>query len=127
MTPGTDKKKIFVIDDEEDMTILVGTLLGYRGFEVLSSNEPEKAMGRLLDESVDAIIVDLMMPGLDGFSMIGRLRESPRHGATPIIVLSSKLLDDAERKSLLLSKVRYVPKPVSPVQLVRMVRETLGV
>ena len=117
--------KIFLIDDEKAMTQLVGALLGIRGYAMTSENDPNEGLRRLLDEDCDAIIVDLMMPGMDGLALVGSLRESPRHARTPIVVLSGKNLSDAERKALLIHKVRFVPKPITPSKLMEVVRESL--
>lgn len=119
-------KKVFLIDDERPMTQLVGYLLGYNGFTLASENDGQKGLARVLEEDFDCVIVDLMMPGMDGFSVIGRLRGTQRHGKTPIIALSAKNLTDAERKTLLSNNVRFVPKPVSPSRLLAVVRESVG-
>jgi two-component system alkaline phosphatase synthesis response regulator PhoP len=116
-------KKIFLIDDEKPMTQLVSTLLGLNGFTFASENDAEAGLKRLLAEDCDAIIVDLMMPRLDGLTLIGTLRDSPRHGKTPILVLSAKSLTDSERKSLLGFNVRFLPKPITPSRLLAAVRE----
>jgi CheY-like chemotaxis protein len=116
-------KRIYIIDDEENMTGLISLLLGYKGFETVSANHSTQALDRLLGESFDMVILDLMMPGMDGFALIAKLRESPRHDKTPIVALSAKTLENDERKALLMSDVRYVAKPVSPSRLVQIVRD----
>ena len=122
---GRVVKRIFLIDDEAEMTQLAGSLLKFSGFQVETANDPVAGLARLLNEDFDAIVIDLMMLPLDGHSLLRQLRESPRHSETPIIVLSAKSLDGDERKSLLLSKVRYLPKPVSPSRLVQIVRDSV--
>jgi DNA-binding response OmpR family regulator len=116
--------RIFLVDDELEMTQLIGALLRMKGFEVESANDPHKALDRLMSEDFDAAIVDLMMPGLDGFSLIASVRSSPK-GKIPIVVLSARNLDDGERKSLMESGARYVVKPVSPNKLVEIVKRLL--
>lgn len=119
-------KTIFLIDDEKPMTQLVGCLLGLKGYTLQSENDAEAGLTRLLDEDCDAVIVDLMMPRMDGLSLIGKLRGSDRHQKTPILALSAKNLTDQERKSLLAYNVRFIPKPVSPTRLLAVVRESVG-
>ena len=118
-------KRIFIIDDEENMTELMTQLLTYKGFETAFANDPTVALNRLLGENFDLVMLDLMMPGMDGFAVIGKLRESPRHDKTPILALSAKTLDNDERKSLLTSNVRYIAKPASPSRLIQIVRDIL--
>lgn len=106
------------------MTQLIGALLKLKGFDVESANNPQEALERLVAEPFDLAIIDLMMPELDGFSLISSVRKGPRPNL-PIIVLSARNLDDEERKTLMESEVRYVVKPVSPPKLVDIIRRTL--
>lgn len=119
-------KKIFVIDDEQSMTQLVSALLGLKGYKILSDNDPRRGLERLATEECDALIVDLMMPGLDGLSLVGKLRGTERLAKLPIIVLSAKTLTDAERKALLGYGVRFTQKPIAPSRLLEVVRESLA-
>lgn len=120
------KKRIFLIDDEAAMTDLVGRVLSLRGYALSHSNDSVAAVDRALSEDFDAIIVDLMMPRLDGFAIIERLRSSPRHAGTPILVLSARDLTDEERKELLQRHTRFIQKPFSPGRLFEAVRDALA-
>ncbi len=120
-----NKKRIFVLDDEPDMTMLVEHMLRYKGFEVTTSNVAADAIKQLSGEDYAAIVIDLMMPGIDGFGVISSLRANPRHQSTPVIVLSAKRLSDTERKTILTSKVRFISKPITPARLVQAVRESV--
>lgn len=125
METGSGRKRVFLLDDEEDMTLLAGRLLELNGFEILCRNDPHHALSLLLENSYDVIVMDMMMPGMDGLSIIRRLRESPRHAQTPIIILSAKRLTDEERKILIEHRVRFCSKPLGPKELVRIVRESV--
>lgn len=107
------------------MTDLVGAILGIKGFELAVSNNPVEALERLLKESFDAVVLDLMMPELNGFAVIKGLRASPLHAATPIFALSARVLDDKERKELLALGVRYLPKPVMGTRLVQALKDSI--
>ncbi len=109
------------------MTDLVGRVLTLRGYAMSHSNDPVAALERALAEDFEIVILDLMMPGLDGFSVLQRLRASERHARTPIIVLSARDLNDEERKRLLQWDVRFVPKPFTPGRLFEAVRDVLPV
>lgn len=126
MATGAPVRRLFLIDDESDMTSLLGGLFKRHGFQIEASNDPSEALRRLLEEKVDAVIMDLMMPGLDGMTLISKLRASPLHAETLIWALSARVLDDADRKILWSQRVRFVPKPVSPIKFLRMIRDALG-
>lgn len=119
-------KRVFLIDDEKPMTELLSVLLGLNGASLASDNDPESGLARLLESDWDAVVVDLMMPELDGLTVVERLRRSARHAKTPIIVLSAKTVTDEERKRLVEHSVRFVAKPVTPSRLISAVRESLS-
>ena len=119
-------KRIFVVDDEPNMTMLSERLLTLKGFNVNHANDPMKGLEQLSGEDYDLIFVDLMMPEMSGFDFVAKLRASDRHKNTPIIVLSAKRLSDEERKRLLLDRARFLMKPLSPRQLFEVVQDCLG-
>ncbi|MBI4348277.1 MAG: response regulator [Elusimicrobia bacterium] len=114
-------KRVFLVDDEVDMTQLVGALLKFKGYSLQSSNDPEAALATLLVEDFDVVVMDLMMPRLDGLAMLEILRSKGRN--MPVIVLSAKSLEDDERKAVLAHHARFVPKPISPTRIVQIVQE----
>lgn len=114
-------KRVFLVDDEADMTHLVGSLLKFKGYELKSSNDPEAALQVLLTEDFDVVVMDLMMPRLDGLALLEILRSKGR--TMPVLVLSAKNLDDDERKAILGYGARFIPKPVSPTRLVQIVQD----
>ena len=103
--------KLLVVDDERDMTELTGAYLRLHGIEVDSCNDPEEVVARLKAGSYDALVVDLMMYPMDGFSLLHEVRGLPEFSQTPIVVLSAKRLTEEERKDLLTMKVHFLPKP----------------
>jgi two-component system OmpR family response regulator len=117
-------KRVFLIDDEEEMTQLVGALLKLKGLEMKASNDPEAALQTLLVEDYDAVVMDLMMPRLDGLAILEILRSKGR--TMPVIILSAKNLDDDERKAILGHGARFIAKPISPTRLVQIVQETVN-
>lgn len=118
-------KKVLFIDDEQDFTILVSTLLGFHDFEVDARNNPREVAGCLKDHNYDVIVTDLMMPEVDGFEIIRQVRADPRHQKIPILVLSARTLSDEERKFLLQNDVHFVMKPFEPQGLVDQIRNSI--
>ena len=117
-------KRAFVLDDEEDMTILTGELLRKSGFEVVTSNNPATGLELLRKTDFDVIVMDLMMPRLGGLEVLRALRSSGRHSKTPIVVFSAKRLEDEERKLIMDYGVRFISKPLAPKNLVAVILES---
>lgn len=116
------KKTICLVDDEVDFTELLGSLLNFNGFEVGVENDPVEGFERLKTTSYDAIVIDMMMPGMDGMQLVRGLRASKTHERTPLFVLSAKELSDDERTALLAEKAHFVAKPFDPRRLVELIR-----
>ncbi|MFH1724251.1 MAG: response regulator [Elusimicrobiota bacterium] len=121
-----DAKKICLIDDEKDFTELTGTLLGFHGFQVEAINNPVVGLERLKQASFDVVVVDIMMPQMNGLDLMEKLRAEEAYAKTPIFALSAKKLSDEERKFLLTNDIHFVQKPFTPRRLVDLIRETLG-
>ncbi|PCI38894.1 MAG: hypothetical protein COB53_04110 [Elusimicrobia bacterium] len=119
------KQRIFVLDDEWDMTYLTKTLLNLKGFEVAYSNQPKEALKILKNTTFDLLFVDLMMPSISGFEIISAIRRNKIHDNMPIIVLSAKRLSDLERKEVLKYNARFLRKPISPSRLFETVEDVL--
>ena len=117
-------KRICLIDDEADFTELTGTLLGFHGYDVSTYNNPVEGLQEATKTSFDALVVDIMMPELDGLSIMRTLREGA-YPSTPLFALSAKRLSDDERKFLLEKKIHYVQKPFEPRRLVDLIAKAL--
>ena len=83
-------KRILVVDDDKGALTLIGIMLERGGFQVLKAKEGNEAMSLLETETPDMIILDLMMPGLDGFNLTTLMRQRPQTAETPILILSAR-------------------------------------
>jgi len=120
-TPRTDK--ILVVDDDARIRDLLRRYLTQEGFEVMVA-EDGKALNRiLLRETVDLIVLDLMMPGEDGLSICRRLRGV--NDRTPIIMLTAKGEEDERIDGLEAGADDYLPKPFNPRELVARIQAVL--
>lgn len=118
-------KRICLVDDEKDFTELLGSLLEFNGFEVEKFNDPASALLRLELGGFDAVVADMMMPGMDGLTLIKKLRANTTHALTPIFILTCKQLTDQERTELLTHRAHFVAKPFEPRRLVELIRQAL--
>jgi CheY-like chemotaxis protein len=118
---------VLVVDDEENVRALVRATLGRDGVELREAVDGEDALAAIAAEKPDAIVLDLMMPKLDGFAVLERLQSDPETRRLPVVVLTARRLGAEERSLLkdravaLLEKSEY-----SAAELRRLVRQALG-
>lgn len=118
-------KKLLVVDDEKDMIELVRYGFEQDGFGVLTATSGERALEVARKEMPSAVILDVMMPGLDGLEVLRRLRGDPRTQAIPIILLTAKGGEADRVVGLELGADDYVVKPFSPRELIARVKAVL--
>lgn len=117
--------RVFVIDDEEDVVDLLKTVFASRGFEVETATDAEAALARVLAEPPDLLLLDLMMPGLDGFEFLRLLRQHPDGASIRVVIVSARTQISDQLQSLQLGADAYVCKPFSPQDLLRQVEHLL--
>lgn len=115
-------KTILVVDDEERMARFIRLNLEHDGFLVVEAHKGMEAISQLRDKMPDAILLDVMMPDIDGFEVLQLIRET---STVPVIMLTAKGEEDDRVKGLELGADDYVTKPFSPRELVSRVRAVL--
>ena len=115
--------KILIVEDEESIAELEKDYLELSGFEVEIANDGDEGLARALGEDFNLIILDLMLPGVDGFEICRRVREVKN---TPIIMVSAKKEDIDKIRGLGLGADDYITKPFSPSELVARVKAHLA-
>lgn len=119
--PGA--KKILVIDDEEVSRYILKGLLAGTFYEIVEADSGEEGLSRALSEQPDLITLDLVMPGMTGFEVLERLKADARTQDIPVIIVTSKRLDDEERKDLMKSAAGVLSKHASSrEQTIRQLR-----
>jgi len=112
-TSEASEINILVVDDEEDVVEVVSHFLEQEGFSVQTAHDGEEAL-RKATPDIDLIILDIMLPGLDGYEVCRRLRSRVETETIPIIFLSAKIEEEDQVKGLMLGADGYLTKPVSP-------------
>ncbi len=115
---------ILVVDDEEDVVEIVSHFLNQEGYNVLTAFDGEEAL-RKATPDVDLIVLDIMLPHIDGLDVCRRLRGRVETEMIPIIFLSARAEDEDQVKGLMLGADDYLTKPVSPEVLVAHVKAVL--
>lgn len=120
-----EAKKVLVVDDEADLVELVSYNLLKEGFSVASAPDGETALAKLRKDSYQLLVLDLMLPGLQGMELCRIIRSDPAIGAIPIIMLTAKG-DEVDRVlGLEMGADDYMAKPFSPRELVARVKAVL--
>lgn len=117
--------KILIVDDEEDILELISYNLSREGYQVIPVSSGEDALKKAGSESPDLIILDLMLPGLDGLETCKLLKNSKEIGQTPIIMLTAKGEEADIVTGLELGADDYITKPFSPRVLIARVKAVL--
>ena len=119
------KKRILVVDDEVGALTLIGIMLERGGFSVLKAKNAIDALAVLDQHVPDLIILDVMMPGMDGIELCRVIRGRPDTNDTPVLILSARNDADAVMRGMDAGANDYLPKPILHHDLVAKVRNML--
>lgn len=118
-------QRILVVDDDKQITRLVASYLEKAGFTVLAAHDGENALRIIRHELPDLVILDLMLPGRDGWEITRTLRADDRLAAIPILMLTARVEDTDKILGLELGADDYLTKPFNPREVVARVRAIL--
>ncbi len=120
------KKKIMIADDEEDIKVVMQLFLESKGYDIVTAFDGLDTIEKAKSEHPDLILLDVMMPVIDGFEVCKRLKADPATFAIPIIMVSAASHAESKQRGLEAGAVDYVVKPFEPELLAQRVLETLG-
>ena len=120
------KQRILAVDDQEDNRRILRDLLTSAGFDVLEAKTGEEAVATAEAEVPALILMDIQLPGIDGYEATRRIKANPKLRAIPLIVVTSYALSGDEAKAFTAGADAYVSKPFSPRALLAKVREFLS-
>jgi DNA-binding response OmpR family regulator len=116
---------VLLVDDDPVIVRLLEVNFRLGGFVVDGANRGEEALTKAADNRPDAIVLDVMMPGLDGYEVCSRLRADPELQGVPVVLLTARAQEDDVARGYALGVVEYVTKPFDPEALVATVRRAL--
>ncbi|MFH1338617.1 MAG: response regulator transcription factor [Candidatus Omnitrophota bacterium] len=119
------KEKILIVEDEKDIVKMLDYNLKKEGFRILSCYDGEEALDLAVREHPDLIILDLMLPGIDGLEVCKALKKESRTSGIPVIMLTARAQEADKIVGLELGADDYVTKPFSPRELIARVRAVL--
>jgi len=119
------KETILIVDDEEDIQELLKFNLTKEGYEVLLAGNGEKALESARNKNPQLIVLDLMLPGIDGLNVCKKLKNEPKTASIPIVMLTAKGEESDIVTGLEIGADDYVTKPFSPKVLIARIRKLL--
>lgn len=118
-------KSVLIADDDPLLVQLLEYKLSNRGFRAISVGDGDAALAMARKEMPDLIVLDGMMPGLDGFEVLRRLKESPETEGIPVVMLTGRKQEKDVVNGLSLGAEDYLIKPFSPEELITRIEKAL--
>ena len=123
----TNNKRILCIEDEPEMIDLIRLILGRRGFEVLGAAGGKEGLEKVRQDPPDLVLLDLMMPDMDGWEVYQQMKADEKTKNIPVIVVTAKAQSIDKVLGLHIAKVDdYISKPFSPQDLMNSVDKVIG-
>jgi putative two-component system response regulator len=118
-------KRILVVDDDENILSLERTILEQKGFDVTSAGGGAEALALLGEKTFDLVLLDVMMPEVDGFTVCRKIKEDPRLKDVPVIFLTAKGGGEALAEGFESGAIMYINKPFTANKLLTIVNTML--
>jgi two-component system alkaline phosphatase synthesis response regulator PhoP len=119
------KEKILIVEDDKDIIKMLEYNLKKEGFRVIAAHDGEDALDLALRQSPDLILLDLMLPGIDGLEVCKTLKNESKTGTIPIIMLTAKSQESDKVVGLEMGADDYITKPFSPRELIARIKAVL--
>ena len=117
-TVGTPaRSRVLIVDDERKNRDLIEVLLSKQGYEITTANSGEEALAAVAESLPDLILLDVMMPGMDGYQVATRLKADPRSAHIPVVMLSALTDRNSMMHGMTAGAAAYLAKPVDGAQL----------
>lgn len=123
--PVPDKKTILVVDDEQDLLDLIEYNLKKEGFDVLKAEDGREGIDVARKQRPDLVLLDIMMPKMDGLEVLERMRNDKKLNRTPIIFLTARGDEKTEVEGLDKGGDDYITKPISTTKLISRIKAVL--
>lgn len=113
------------MEDNEDINLLTKATLTFKGYKVLTAFNGKEGLLLAQNNHIDLIILDVMMPDMDGYEVLKHLKESKLTKSIPVAFFSAKTQEEEIRRGISLGAIKYFTKPFDPLDLLKEVEETL--
>jgi len=121
------KKRILVVEDEESLLKLETILLTVKGFEVVGAFTGQMALEKLATEEFNLVLLDIMLPDIDGFEICRQIRNNPQTAGVPIVMLTAKKTQDDRERGFCCGANAYLQKPFKSAMIIDEITRLLHV
>lgn len=121
------KKRILLVEDEERIRKVISIIIRGEDIEIDEAGDGKEALEKIFSRDFDLIILDLMIPEIDGFGVLEKIRENERTVDLPVIIVSARSSDKDILEGLKGGANYYIPKPFEPQELVSSLELILGI
>jgi diguanylate cyclase (GGDEF)-like protein len=115
-------RKVLVVDDDPEVIQILGVNLAHANFDVISARNGAEALAMAVKEGPDLILLDIVLPDLDGLDVCRQLKESPQTSQIPIIAISARAESEDRMAGIAAGVEQYIPKPFNPAEVVSLVQ-----
>jgi CheY-like chemotaxis protein len=123
---GGTRPTILVVDDDFRNIFAMSSILEGRGLNVIYAENGRGALDALAQNDVSLVLLDIMMPEMDGYETIAAIRANGRHTSLPVIAVTAKALNEDREKCLAIGATDFLPKPVDPERLLKIIDAYCG-
>ncbi|HEX7117316.1 MAG TPA: response regulator [Longimicrobiales bacterium] len=120
-----DRAPILVVDDDPDAIEIVGTYLESRGYKVIAANDGRQALAKVEELRPDLVLLDVMMPGMDGWEVCRVIKNHPEYGDTRVVMLTARSDFTDKQEGLRAGADDYIVKPIRLEELGQKVERNL--
>jgi two-component system, OmpR family, alkaline phosphatase synthesis response regulator PhoP len=120
-----ERETVLVVDDEPDVLLLCRVNLEFEGYRVIEAGDGEQAMEKVREERPDIILLDVMMPKMDGWQVLAALKADEDTADIPIVMLTARVQDQDQIRGWSGGAAEYITKPFSPLALSEVVKGVL--
>lgn len=118
--------RVLIVDDEPDVLLLCRVNLEFEGYEVDEASNGAEALARVRERQPDAILLDVMMPEMDGWQVLETLKADPELADIPVVMLTAKVQESDQMRGWSSGAAEYITKPFSPLALSQVVSDVIA-
>ncbi|MCG3114923.1 MAG: response regulator [Candidatus Manganitrophus sp. SA1] len=116
-------KRILIVDDNQDTIHILTVILNQGGYPTFAARDGVEALQKIQEEAPALVLLDIMMPKLDGFGVMAVMRGDPGMSQIPVLVISAKVDHASKARSMELGAKDYIVKPINPDEILLKVKE----
>jgi DNA-binding response OmpR family regulator len=120
-----DRRRVLVVDDEPDVLLLCRVNLEFEGYEVFEASDGVQALEMVREHRPDVVLLDVMMPRMDGWQTLEAIKADEELKATPVVMLTAKVQDEDQIRGWESGAADYITKPFSPLSLSQVIHDAV--